>query len=370
MRSSMRLKLPPEIIASRDVGTSSALRHKKIREPSLRLLRPALMWAELEHCRKLADWNETSFFLLLCTSRKPISFEAIQASLSARGAEFANLVGLVGMLDRKRLGVIIQDIPVEQLCDIFDSVRNSLDRNRFEFKVLTYPMAVDDEKWVPKRSGQIGTQIGTMTSESMQSLFCLPTPYGIRALDITVAAIGLLCLLPVLLIAAVMIRCTTSGPIFFKQRRTGLGSIPFNIYKFRTMVVDAEQQQAKLRHLNEQDGPAFKMVTDPRVTAIGRILRVTCIDELPQLWNVLRGEMSLVGPRPLPCNEADACRWWQRRRLDVTPGITCTWQARGRSMLSFDEWMRMDLDYVRRRSLGFNFSILLETLAFLIWRRH
>jgi len=367
MRSSMRLKLPPEAIASRDGRTSapSALRPKQIREPSLRLLRPALMWAELEHCRKRADWDETSFFLLLCTSRKSISFETVQASLSTRSAEFANLVGHVGMLDRKRLGLIIRDVRVEQLCDIFDSVRNSLDRNRFEFKVLTYPMAVVDEELVPKRS----VRVGTLTSESMQSLFCLPTPYGIRALDIVVSAIGLLCLFPILLMAAILIVCTTSGPMFFMQRRTGSGGIPFNIYKFRTMVVDAEQQQSKLRHLNEQDGPAFKMVADPRVTAIGHILRFTCIDELPQLWNVLRGEMSLVGPRPLPCNEADACRWWQRRRLDVTPGITCTWQARGRSMLSFDEWMRMDLDYVRRRSLGFNFSILLETLAFLIWRR-
>lgn len=157
--------------------------------------------------------------------------------------------------------------------------------------------------------------------------------------------------------------------MLFKQRRIGLGGIPFEILKFRTMVVDAESQKNALKHLNEQDGPAFKIKEDPRVTRIGRVLRFTCVDELPQLWNVLRGDMSLVGPRPLPCDESDACRWWHRRRLDVQPGITCTWQARGRSMVSFDEWMRLDLEYVRRRSFGFDMQVLFATFAFLLVRR-
>ena len=182
------------------------------------------------------------------------------------------------------------------------------------------------------------------------------------------AVMGLILLFPILLISALLIVCFTGRPIFYKQRRIGLGGRPFDIYKFRTMVVDAEQQQSSLMHLNEQDGPAFKIIADPRVTTIGRFLRYTCIDELPQLWNVLRGDMSFVGPRPLPCREADACRWWQRRRLDVTPGNTCTWQARGRTMVSFDEWMKLDLDYVRRRSFGFDLGILYVTLAFLISR--
>jgi lipopolysaccharide/colanic/teichoic acid biosynthesis glycosyltransferase len=131
----------------------------------------------------------------------------------------------------------------------------------------------------------------------------------------------------------------------------------------------ADNLKEALRALSEQDGPAFKMETDPRVTRLGKFLRQTSLDELPQLFNVLRGEMSLVGPRPLPCEESDASLQWHRRRLDVTPGMTCIWQVKGRSRVTFDEWVRMDLDYIRGVGLWKDIWIMLQTLPAVVLRR-
>jgi lipopolysaccharide/colanic/teichoic acid biosynthesis glycosyltransferase len=157
--------------------------------------------------------------------------------------------------------------------------------------------------------------------------------------------------------------------VFFKQWRSGRGGRPFLCYKFRTMVVDAESRKKQLLARNEQDGPAFKIQDDPRVTPLGRFLRKTSIDELPQFWNVLRGEMSLVGPRPLPCHEAEACRGWLRRRLDATPGLTCIWQVYGRSRVSFAEWVRMDLRYIRSCTLWHDVKLILQTVPAVLLKR-
>jgi lipopolysaccharide/colanic/teichoic acid biosynthesis glycosyltransferase len=138
--------------------------------------------------------------------------------------------------------------------------------------------------------------------------------------------------------------------------------MPFTIYKFRTMHLGAERRKSELLGCSYQDGPAFKMAHDPRLTPLGRFLRLTSIDELPQLWNVLLGDMSLVGPRPLPCEEAAQCSPWQQWRHDVPPGLTCTWQVNGRSRVSFVQWMRMDRRYIRDRSLGKDLSILAATV--------
>lgn len=145
-----------------------------------------------------------------------------------------------------------------------------------------------------------------------------------------------------------LIRLGDGKSALFKQTREGRFGRPFTIYKLRTMQIDAEQNQLQLRALSHRDGPAFKISHDPRVTKVGQFLRQTCLDELPQLFNVLRGDMSLVGPRPLPWHESRACNSWHRRRLEVRPGMTCYWQINKSAAPTFDDWMRLDLQYLNR----------------------
>ena len=184
-----------------------------------------------------------------------------------------------------------------------------------------------------------------------------------RGLDVAVAALLLPLLLPVLLCAAIAIKLSSPGPIFFWQDRIGLNKRRFKICKFRTMVPNAEKLMANLERQNEMAGPAFKMKNDPRVTRIGRWLRRTSIDELPQLFNVLRGDMSLVGPRPLPVRDYEGfSEDWQRRRFSIKPGITCLWQINGRSGITFDQWMLLDLQYVDEWSLWLDLKILAKTV--------
>ena len=190
-----------------------------------------------------------------------------------------------------------------------------------------------------------------------------------RTIDIVGSSIGLIAAAPVLAAAALLIRLEDNGPVLFSQQRSGLGGQPFDIWKLRTMGVDAEARKAALKAESEQDGAAFKMTHDPRVTRVGHWLRKTSIDELPQLWNVLRGDMSLVGPRPLPVAEADSCDIWQRRRLDVMPGLTCIWQVEGRSRVTFVEWMRMDMQYIKRRSLWQDIRLIAATIPAVLARR-
>jgi len=187
-----------------------------------------------------------------------------------------------------------------------------------------------------------------------------------RILDFSLSALLLVGIAPVLLLAAILIKLTSPGPVFFVQKRVGLGKRTFSIYKFRTMVANAEAKQGEIEHLNEVSGPVFKIKKDPRITPIGRFLRKTSVDELPQLFNVLSGDMSLVGPRPLPLRDyalfAEAGEDWQRCRFSVRPGITCLWQVNGRSSLPFHRWMELDLQYVRTWSLWLDLQILARTI--------
>jgi lipopolysaccharide/colanic/teichoic acid biosynthesis glycosyltransferase len=207
------------------------------------------------------------------------------------------------------------------------------------------------------------------TTAEVEELLVHQLPRWKRAVDVCGAAAGLIVTAPLLVAIAVVIKLTSPGPVIFDQHRAGLGGRQFRIYKFRTMVMDAERHKAELRAQSEQDGPAFKIKHDPRITPVGRLLRSTSLDELPQLWNVLMGHMSLVGPRPLPMEESDACNAWHRVRLDVTPGITCIWQVRGRSRVTFVEWMRMDMSYIRRRSAWMDLKILIATIPAVLLRR-
>jgi len=184
-----------------------------------------------------------------------------------------------------------------------------------------------------------------------------------RAIDVA-GALGLLLLLsPVLLLAALLVKLTSRGPVIFRQERAGMSGRVFTLYKYRSMKEGAERERQALESRNEMDGPVFKIKEDPRVTWIGKILRKTSIDELPQLWNVVKGDMSLVGPRPLPVYEVEKFERWQRRRMTMRPGITCLWQVMGRNRVTdFAEWMKLDLEYVDRWSIGLDVKILLKTV--------
>jgi exopolysaccharide biosynthesis polyprenyl glycosylphosphotransferase len=185
---------------------------------------------------------------------------------------------------------------------------------------------------------------------------------GKRALDVALSSLILLLALPIIAAVTLAIRLTSHGKVLFRQTRCGLNGRRFTLYKFRTMTEDAEERLAELRHLNEMDGPVFKVRDDPRVTPVGRILRKFSLDELPQLWNVLRGDMSLVGPRPPIPEEVASYERWQRRRLSMKPGLTCLWQVNGRNQLDFASWMELDLQYIDSWSLGLDLKILLKTI--------
>jgi exopolysaccharide biosynthesis polyprenyl glycosylphosphotransferase len=188
-----------------------------------------------------------------------------------------------------------------------------------------------------------------------------------RVMDFAMAGIAVVALLPVFLAIAIAIKLGDGGPILFKQQRVGRRGRTFPCFKFRTMCVDAEAKLAALAGMNEVDGPVFKVKSDPRITPIGRFLRKYSLDELPQLFNVLRGEMSIVGPRPPLPSEVEKYDWWQRRRISVRPGITCIWQVWGRNKVSFKRWMEMDMEYIDNWNLWRDCKIILRT-AFAVFR--
>ena len=183
-----------------------------------------------------------------------------------------------------------------------------------------------------------------------------------RTADIAFSLFGLTVLSPLFVVIAVAVASEREGGVIFRQARAGWRNQPFTMYKFRTMVKNAAALREEMEQFNELDGPAFKMKNDPRITKVGRFLRRTSLDELPQLFNVLKGDMSLVGPRPLPTYESEKCSEEQLQRLLVKPGITCYWQACGRNDVSFDAWMDMDLRYIREQSLSTDAVILLRTV--------
>ncbi len=190
-----------------------------------------------------------------------------------------------------------------------------------------------------------------------------------RLFDIVASGLALWLLLPLFAAVAVGIKLTSRGPIFFKQVRAGVHGRPFHMLKFRSMVVNAEELKARLAAQNEQTGPVFKMKNDPRITGIGRFIRKYSIDELPQLINVLRGDMSVVGPRPPVPQEVAQYEPWQRRRLSVRPGLTCIWQVSGRNQISFEDWMYLDMQYIDHWSLSQDLSLILKTVPVVLTGR-
>ena len=190
-----------------------------------------------------------------------------------------------------------------------------------------------------------------------------------RFMDILLSFVGIILGLPIFLIAALAIKITSKGPIFFKQQRVGLNGRKFVLYKFRTMYLGADALRAEMEAKNELDGPAFKMKKDPRVTPVGRVLRKFSIDELPQIFNALAGQMSLIGPRALPTYEVEKIDLWQRRRLSMRPGLTGLWQVNGRNKIDFNTWMQLDLEYLDNWSLWLDIKILAKTIPVALFGR-
>lgn len=186
-----------------------------------------------------------------------------------------------------------------------------------------------------------------------------------RALDIICSIIGLTLLSPIILVVAILIKLESKGPIVFSQKRVGLNGQEFDMYKFRSMVQNAEELKEKLAKQNEMSGPMFKIKNDPRITQIGKFIRKTSIDELPQLINVLKGDMSLVGPRPSLPKEVENFEPWMLKRLAVKPGLTCYWQVSGRNSISFHEWMELDIKYVNEMSIYVDIKLIFKTFLVL-----
>ena len=204
-----------------------------------------------------------------------------------------------------------------------------------------------------------GKQLGFENESSMEfSLYEIIK----RLIDIICSFLGLLVLSPLFIIIAIIIKTTSKGTVFFSQKRVGKNGKEFEMYKFRSMVVNAEELKEKLAAQNEMSGPMFKMKDDPRVTKVGKFIRKTSIDELPQLWNVLKGDMSLVGPRPSLPKEVAQFESWMYKRLEVKPGLTCYWQVSGRNNIDFEDWMKLDIRYVEERNLFVDIKLIFKTI--------
>jgi lipopolysaccharide/colanic/teichoic acid biosynthesis glycosyltransferase len=361
--STARLSLPWNSLAAKRAA-------KAVAKPSLlhELNSPEKTSAIIERERTRTDRTGTGFSLLVISASGGRRGRATLVRVAEHLRSRIRLTDEIGWLDDRQLCLILSATSPAGAWRVADPIRNEFAAGvALEYKVYYYP-SNDYFESEPGSTEIDDGQTVTAAVQPMEPLFAQPVRGWKRCLDIVGAVVALLLLSPILILAAIAIRLTSPGPIFFGQLRSGRGGVPFLMIKFRSMVADAEQKKHELIAQNEQDGPAFKIRSDPRVTPVGRFLRRTSIDELPQLWNVLKGEMSLVGPRPLPCDETANCRSWHRRRIDVTPGMTCIWQLHGRSKVTFDEWARMDICYIRRLSLTSDVKLLMGTLPVLIWR--
>jgi len=292
---------------------------------------------------------------------------------------------VIGFVDQEWEGTVaVRDSGFELACD-FDGVPQFLRDSVVDEVVIALPMrslhyqasqiaAYCEEQGITVRqlSNIFDLKLAHSSAEDMEGDPLITHRTGSiegshqlikRILDVVASGSLLLLLSPVLVLATILIKLTSPGPIFFVQKRLGLNKRRFNVFKFRTMVVDAEKKMGQIEHLNEVSGPVFKIKNDPRITRVGGFLRRTSIDELPQLLNVFVGDMSLVGPRPLPVRDYEGfSEDWQRRRFSVKPGITCLWQVKGRSEIPFEQWMELDLQYIDKWSLWLDVKILLRTI--------
>lgn len=284
------------------------------------------------------------------------------------GEEIYDSVKIIGTLDQFKkilleqyVDEIVFALPLKNIGDIHNYIYFA---EEMGIKIRVMPdFQIQKIKFYPKRATVYIDHFLGLPTLAVSSAPPNELSLFIKSvIDYVGAAVGLILLSPLLLIIALLIKMTSPGPVFFYQERCGLNGRHFLVRKFRTMYEDAEGKRKQLEEDNEMDGPVFKIRDDPRITPVGRFLRKTSLDELPQLINVLRGEMSLVGPRPPIPEEVDQYQLWQRRRLSMKPGITCIWQVSGRNDISFENWMNMDLEYIDNWSLLLDFKLLLLTV--------
>jgi exopolysaccharide biosynthesis polyprenyl glycosylphosphotransferase len=306
---------------------------------------------------KIDSRPELGYKIVGFVAETPQAREAWLASPGIRGEIVGDLPDLQAVLKRERVDEMIVCLPVEsRFSDIVKVVQHARDLG---VVVRLMPELNDGTLFKSLHLEEFeGEHVVTLFREQM-----LLQLLAKRAVDAGLSFAALIVLAPLMLVVAILIKATSPGPVFFAQDRVGMNQRRFRIYKFRSMVIDAEEKKKELAHLNEiADGPAFKMKDDPRITRIGRFIRKTSIDELPQLFNVLHGEMSLVGPRPPLPDEVKRYEWLFRKRLSVKPGITCVWQISGRSNTTFERWMQMDNEYIENWSIWLDLKILVKTV--------
>jgi exopolysaccharide biosynthesis polyprenyl glycosylphosphotransferase len=281
--------------------------------------------------------------------------------MSTLPADVSAPSGLISELESLILSEAVDEVFITLPLDRYGNMIESIVQLCQEQGIVVRVEA-DLSAWTPARP-----YIGELGGVPLVSIRSVPRDgwqiFLKRLTDVIGSAALLLALAPLLAVVALLIKLDSRGPVLFKQERVGLNKRRFQLLKFRTMTEDADQQQDVLEHLNEAAGPVFKIRDDPRITGLGKVLRRYSIDELPQLFNVLRGDMSLVGPRPLPVRDVNRIHLrWHKRRFSVKPGVTCLWQVNGRSDVNFDRWVQMDLEYIDQWCLGLDLKILIKTV--------
>lgn len=358
------------------ISTTRLTKSKRRRRVSAaKLLRPHEFERAAACERMRTDRNHSPLSILMFTfadddAALPKSIEHLSKILSER----LRMTDTAGRLRDGRVAVLLPDTPQSGAWKVASDVCEQYGAGPAQprCEVLIYPdPGPDDLSRLDDPHDDSGQQAdkSVLSKTVAESFFVRTSPVWKRAVDILGASIGLLLAGPVIAVVASAVALTSRGGAFFVQEREGQGGRRFKIYKIRTMTQGAHLVKDELRSQSEQDGPAFKMTNDPRVTWIGAFLRKTSIDELPQLINVLRGDMSLVGPRPLQLDESLACESWQRRRLAIKPGLTCIWQVKGRNTVSFDDWVRMDLEYAKQAGWWTDTKLILQTPSAILLSR-
>ncbi len=313
--------------------------------------------------RRIDRKAELGYKIVGFVAESPESREEWNADERNQWKVLGNLDGLRDILSTERVDEIVVCLPVDaRFSDIAKVVQHARDLG---IVVRLMPQFADGYVLRNLHVEEFEDEyVVTLFREQMlvQLLFK-------RMIDAALSIAVLIVLAPLMLVVAILIKLSSPGPVFFVQNRVGMNQRQFKLYKFRSMVADAEERKFALAHLNERDGPAFKIENDPRITRIGRWLRKTSVDELPQLFNVISGEMSLVGPRPPLPDEVKKYEWLFRKRLSVKPGITCIWQISGRNNVSFDRWMEMDHEYIENWSLWLDLQILVKTIPAVLLSR-